>query len=230
MNIALLPGMLCDQRLWQPTIHRLPSHFHCTNVDLLRCNTLAQMKSVAKDHILNADIVVAFSLGGYVAQELMVDSHESFPPVILMGTAGTGLTDDERKLRKQVIKTAHSKIFDPMPNSRARDFVGVECPIETRALVQTMAREAGFEKFIAQLSSTLNRRHTLDLLSSFSKPCLVIAAEEDKIVPKVESKKLAEAIPNSHFISLKKCGHMIPLEQPQLVADIINHFCEKQHA
>ncbi len=230
MKIAFLPGMLCDQRLWQPTLEKLPAHFTCKPVDLLRCDSIAQMKAETQSTIIDCDLVVAFSLGGYVAQELIADNPTGFPATILLGTSGTGLTNQEISLRQQVLKIAQTQNFDPMPNSRARDFVAADCPADIRAIVQTMAREAGADKFIAQLSSTLDRRHTLDALGGYNKPCLVVAAEQDNIVPKTESKKLANAIPNSHFISLKHCGHMIPLEQPKLVAEMIHHFSEKVYA
>jgi len=230
MKISFLPGMLCDQRLWQPVIDQLRNNHDCNFINLLPCDSLSQMIDKAISESSNSDLLVAFSLGGYIAQEVAVSHPTHIKRLILLGTAGTGLSEKEIELRQQVLKIAKKQNFDPMPSSRSRDFVGSDADESVRLLVQQMARDAGAERFISQLSSTLNRKQTLDKLVEYRGATAVVAAQDDKIVPIAESKKLALAIPNSRFVCLKQCGHMIPLEQPMVVTQLINHFIERHYA
>ena len=55
-------------------------------------------------------------------------------------------------------------------------------------------------------------------------PVLVLAGEEDRTFPVLETKAMADAIPNSQFVVLPRIGHLAALEAPAVVNDVINRF------
>ncbi|MEA5596090.1 alpha/beta fold hydrolase [Rivularia sp. UHCC 0363] len=60
-------------------------------------------------------------------------------------------------------------------------------------------------------------------------PTLIVAGEEDQIIPKVDVIKLSEKMPNVKLDWLARCGHFPPSEQPQellfLIENFLKHDC-----
>ena len=61
-------------------------------------------------------------------------------------------------------------------------------------------------------------------IANISQPTLVLCGLEDKMTPPHYSKLLANNIPNAHLEIVPDAGHMVMLEQPQLVAGAIEEF------
>jgi pimeloyl-ACP methyl ester carboxylesterase len=60
-------------------------------------------------------------------------------------------------------------------------------------------------------------------LSSLQLPVTLIAGAADRLTPPALARQLAQALPNATLTVLPRCGHQIPLERPQAVADAILH-------
>ncbi|PTU32500.1 alpha/beta fold hydrolase [Stenotrophobium rhamnosiphilum] len=65
-------------------------------------------------------------------------------------------------------------------------------------------------------------RHTQ--LQAIKCPVLVLAGEEDRTFPVLETKAMADAIPNSQFVVLPRIGHLAALESPAVVNGEIDKF------
>lgn len=57
-------------------------------------------------------------------------------------------------------------------------------------------------------------------------PTLIVAGEEDQIIPKADVIKLSEKIPNVKLEWLARCGHFPPSEQPEELLFLMQHFPE----
>ena len=64
-------------------------------------------------------------------------------------------------------------------------------------------------------------RRLLPLLSEVDTPTLLLWGEDDRIVPLDCGKQYEQAIPNSTLKVLKNAGHLIELEDPQLLFEEI---------
>jgi 3-oxoadipate enol-lactonase len=64
-------------------------------------------------------------------------------------------------------------------------------------------------------------------LSQITAPTLVLHAEEDRILPLENGRRLADAIPNAQFISLRAAGHAfltdVPAANRELVSFLLEH-------
>jgi abhydrolase domain-containing protein 8 len=58
-------------------------------------------------------------------------------------------------------------------------------------------------------------------LSSLRLPVALVAGDADRLTPPACSEQLARTLPNATLAVLPRCGHQIPLERPQAVADAI---------
>jgi len=55
-------------------------------------------------------------------------------------------------------------------------------------------------------------------------PTLIVAGEEDQIIPKADVIKLSEKIPHAKLDWLARCGHFPPSEQPEELVFLIQNF------
>ena len=60
-----------------------------------------------------------------------------------------------------------------------------------------------------------DRRAALDVLTKI--PTLIVSGTRDRLTPPGHSAVMAEALPSAHFLSIAGAGHMVMLEQPELV-------------
>jgi pimeloyl-ACP methyl ester carboxylesterase len=67
-------------------------------------------------------------------------------------------------------------------------------------------------------------RGVLDIAPHIDKPVLVLAGDQDKMVKPEQAHALADLLPQGRFQGVPGAGHMLPLEQPQAVADAVRQF------
>jgi pimeloyl-ACP methyl ester carboxylesterase len=57
-------------------------------------------------------------------------------------------------------------------------------------------------------------------------PVMIICGSEDRMMPVKFSESLRDEIPHSHLHILKNSGHMVMLEQPDAIADLLKRFID----
>jgi len=76
----------------------------------------------------------------------------------------------------------------------------------------------------AQTSKQIENFNILDQLPKIKTPTLIIAGEKDSIYPLPLSEKLHEQIPNSKLEVIKNANHVMPMNNPQEVTQLILNF------
>jgi pimeloyl-ACP methyl ester carboxylesterase len=66
-------------------------------------------------------------------------------------------------------------------------------------------------------------------LNEMSPPALVICGEEDKMMPVSCSQILVENIPNARIEIIPETGHMVMLEKPEMVRNLVEEFLEQMN-
>lgn len=61
-------------------------------------------------------------------------------------------------------------------------------------------------------------------LAKFERPVLVVWDAEGTMMPNDEGRRLADSFPNSIYVELSDCYTLIPLDQPQALAEQISQF------
>jgi pimeloyl-ACP methyl ester carboxylesterase len=91
--------------------------------------------------------------------------------------------------------------------------------------VRMMGVRLGGEAFRRQ--SMLERPGDLHLLDRIRCPTLVVAAGHDRLRSLEESQELHAGIAGSEFAVIEDSGHMIPIEAPQALLDVIVPWLER---
>jgi pimeloyl-ACP methyl ester carboxylesterase len=66
-------------------------------------------------------------------------------------------------------------------------------------------------------------------LAAITQPALIICGTEDRMTPPKFSRYLHELLPDSELHLIEDAGHMVMLERPDAVADLIQDFLERRY-
>jgi pimeloyl-ACP methyl ester carboxylesterase len=113
-SLLFLPGLLCDAALWQHQIKALKGDFNTSVADLTGYDSIPALAAAALAKAPKRFTLVALSMGGYVAFEMMRSAPERVERLVLMDTSARPDTPEQKRRRKGLIEL-----------SRKGDFKGV---------------------------------------------------------------------------------------------------------
>lgn len=221
--LYLIPGTMCDDRLWATMLSLMPQirPHHC---DYSAAGTLELMaQAVLEQAPAEPNHLVGFSLGGYLAIMAASRAPERFKSLIIIAASPYGLTNEEKSLRKRNADMLSHLTYRGMSKTRLAQFVSPN-HLEDKVIIQTitqMEKDMGQDVLIRQLLASTDRTDISRELLNLPMPKHFIMAKEDQLVPVEPIEKLANSAADISFTALNGSGHMIPLEAPQVLAQLL---------
>ncbi len=182
------------------------------SVDKLADSIITNMKG-KKFHL------VALSMGGYVALDLMRKIPEQVLTLSLINTAAGVDSEETKRRRKGLISMANIGKFKGVTPKLIPMLID-ESRLDDEDLTGTimaMAERVGKEAFVNQQNAILSRKDSRADLKNIKVPTLVIGGENDQITPPEKAEEMAESIPKAKLVIYQGCGHLSPLEFPDEV-------------
>ena len=217
IHLLLLPGLLCDARLWRDQIEALADIAVCHVADLTQDETLEAMAGRALAAMPERFAVAALSMGGYVAFELLRQAPERVSRLLLMDTSARADTDAQARRRRGLMAISGSGRFHGvaprmLPNLLHPDrlgdaFLGAE--------VSAMAARVGRDAFLRQQAAILRRPDSRGDLPNIRMPAWVAVGAGDQVTPPALAEEIAAGIPNAQLERIEGCGHLPPMEMPE---------------
>lgn len=214
--LLLLPGTLCNEKLWEHQIAYLEDIASITVGDLTQNNTIEGMASSVLDKAPEKFALAGLSLGGMVAIEMMRQAPERVTQLALLDTNPRPPTDAQ-------IETWHKFIRI----SKEGDFISITKDYlmpgllrqanQGTPLVQTvinMAEEVGANAMERQMTALMHRPDAFEVLPTIQCSVSVMVGDEDNVCPIEMSNELIREIPNSYLTIIKDAGHLSSLENP----------------
>lgn len=215
--LALLPGLLNDDALWQHQIASLSEKAHPWIADFTSQDSMAAMAAHVLDAMPERFALCGLSMGGYVAFEIMRQAPERVERLALLNTQARSDPPEIRQRRKDMMQLAEKGEFKGVTQRLLPQLVHpdrVETP-EVGDAVLAMAARVGKEAFLRQQRAILGRADSLPTLAHIACPTLVLCGEHDLLTPPDRHLEMAAGIANAKFVKLPDCGHLAPLERPQ---------------
>ncbi|WP_185803552.1 alpha/beta fold hydrolase [Pontivivens nitratireducens] len=214
--LILIPGHLCDHRLYAPQI----AEFDDVHVaDVTRDDDIGAMADRVLANAPDRFDLGGLSMGGMVAMEVMARAPERVRSACLMATDPTAARDKEKEWRagqQAAVRAsglaAFSEPFQAM--FFAHDPSVGERLSETVAQMSDATDEATYHRQSAALNG---RRAMLEHLDRCTMPVEVIVGTEDRICPPKLHESLAQALPAARLTQIEGCGHLVSLERPDIV-------------
>ncbi len=218
-DLILLPGLLCDARLFAPQADALSDLARVTVPDLAADSVVAMAEAVLAA-APRRFALAGLSMGGYVAQEIMRRAPRRVTRLALISTTARPDAPEQSAMRRELIALARSERFAlVMPRLLPKLIsAGRRDDADLRRLVVGMAEAVGAEVFIRQQTAIVGRPDGRDDLSRVAVPTAVICGDADELTPPDRHQEIAAAIPGAKLTVIPGSGHLSTLEAPEAVS------------
>lgn len=220
----LLPGLASDRTLWRDQIPLLEQRgpVHVTDAHA-RHATLPDMAAAVLDETDGPLVLIGTSMGGILALEACRQAQRRVRALAVLGSTARADTPQMKEAR-----TEAAALFE---QGRIDDILRANLPFafhpsksSDRALAAdylAMVRRAGGAQLARQNRAMAARADLRPLLPGIACPLLVACGENDLLTPMACSEEIAAAAPNATLERLPACGHLLTLEQPGRVNELL---------
>ena len=230
-ELVLVPGLLNDADLWRDQIAALSDVARCRVADITRGETMEALVGSVLAAAPPVFALAGFSLGGYVAQEVMRIAPGRVARLALLDTSMRADTPARAAERRALAEAARVPgRFHGFGDRLLATYLH-PANLENADIVrriQEMARRLGPETFLRQ--NAIERKDGEAVLRSVACPTLVLCGEGDALTPPSEHRAMARLVPRATLVVVARSGHMAPLENPGAVSDALRGWLAAEFA
>lgn len=169
---------------------------------------------------LHSAVIVGHSMGSAIALQLALDHSEHLLGLGLLG-AGARLRVNPAILENASSSTTYQNAIDTIVSNS----FGSRAPEGLLNLAAQRMSETRYSVLHGDLLAC-NDFDIANRVSEIELPTLVLCGEEDQMTPQRYSHFLADCIPGARLEIVPGCGHMVMLEQPNVVSQALMGFLE----
>jgi pimeloyl-ACP methyl ester carboxylesterase len=170
--------------------------------------------------------LVGFSMGGYVAFEILRRAPEKVERLALMDTQAVPDSAESTKRRRALLDQTKIGRFHGVQRTLLPQLVHPR-HIDDAAISQPifdMAEEIGAGGFVREQRAIIDRADSRHMLVDIDIPTVVVVGRQDQVTPLPRSQEMAADIANSRLVVLEECGHKSPLEKPAEVTAALRRW------
>jgi pimeloyl-ACP methyl ester carboxylesterase len=228
--LLLIPGTLNDASLWSDVVRELSGAAEIRIADVTRQSSVDEMArdawALAGDAQVHRPLVVAgFSLGGYVALEMLAAPARPVHALVLVSTSARGEPDGQAPMREKTIRAFERDFARAVAATVA--FTTHEPPAELIHRLEAMMLAVGAASAIRQTRAVMTRRDHRSTAASLAMPVSVLCGREDRVTPPELSHELAQLIPHAQLRIVDGAGHLLPAEKPHEVVHALRELLER---
>ncbi|SFV26891.1 Pimeloyl-ACP methyl ester carboxylesterase [Devosia crocina] len=222
---VLLPGLLCDARLWRDIVLPLREEVAPLVADLTLDDTIVAMARRTLAAAPPSFALAGLSMGGYVALEIMRQAPDRVTHLALLDTSARPDTDERREARRKGIENVRIGKFIGVSRSLLPSLLAkrnLDTPLAEE--VQAMAERCGQDAYIRQQQAILGRIDSRPTLPGIKVPTLIGVGTEDSLTPPELAEEMASAVPHADITRFARSGHLPTMENPQAVAEALRNW------
>ena len=225
-TLVLLPGLINTRRVFAHQIEALADIADCIVPELWHHETISEMADATLALTPPTFALGGFSMGGYVAFEIMRRAAERVQKLALIDTQAAPDSAESTARRRSLLEQTKIGRFHGVQRSLLPQLVHPS-HVDNAAISQPifdMAQEIGAEGFVNEQRAIMGRADSRHLLVDIDLPTVVIVGRQDQVTPLQRSEEMAADIATSRLVVLEECGHMSPLEKPAEVAAALRRW------
>ncbi|WP_417522504.1 alpha/beta fold hydrolase [Marinovum sp.] len=215
--LLLLPGMMCDARLFAPQIAAVSGSrpVHCAPI-----GGHDSMQALAEEVLAHAPprfALAGLSMGGIVAMEVLRQAPERVAGLALLDTNPKAELAEVRARREpQIASVREGRLAQVMRDEMKPNYL-TDGPRrgEILDLCMDMALALGPEVFVNQSRALAGRPDQQETLRTYGGPALVLCGRDDALCPVARHELMADLLPDATLTIIEGAGHLPTLEQPQ---------------
>ena len=225
-SLVLIPGLLCDRRLWSAQVSVVSAYADIIVADITGGSTVSEMATDVVAQSPPRFALAGFSLGSQVALEIIGTCRERIERLALLSATHGGLLPTAEVAIRRAVETIEQRGLDDylelvypryVASHRAHDAA-------LKRIFTDMAHAVGKETGLRQMHALLAIKTPFPDLAKIRCPTLILGGREDRRTTPEAHQLLHREIPGSGLVLIEQAGHFTPIEQPRAVTDALQHW------
>lgn len=244
-DVILIGGLGADHQVWKSSLRLFSQHFRVLIFDNRGAGKSSappapySLSTMTNDviglmHYLNIKKahIVGHSMGGCIAQYIGIYHPEILNKLVLVASRGKPSALSKMLLEMKA-KLQRAGVSDVLLAEYVMPFLFSEYFLKNKSNVTGFIHWTLKNTHPQSLTSYENQLHavsphdTFEKLHHISAPTLIIAGEEDILMPEKEAREMAAIIPHATLKIIPQCAHMPHVEQAALFSQIVLEFFMK---
>lgn len=217
--LVLIPGMMCDARMWGdlparlypcPVIHHVP-----TGAD-----SMADLAAIFLADAPPRFALAGLSMGGILAMEILRQAPERVERLALLDTNPRAEVAAVQAGRApQIARARNGGLASVMRDEMKPNYLAPG-PRQDAILdlCMEMALALGPDVFARQSRALRDRPDRQATLAAFAGPALVLMGADDRLCPRDRHELMHRLMPQSRLVIIHGAGHLPTLEAPAATA------------
>ena len=215
--LLLLPGMMCDARLYAPQTAAFSSDRPVMVSPLTGRSTIAELATDILTHAPPRFALVGLSMGGITAMEIVRQAPERVSRLALMDTNPLAeLAERAAEREPQIERVRAGGLRSVMRDEMKPNYLS-EGPNKAYILdlCMAMSEALGADVFADQSRALQQRPDQCATLRTIRVPTLILCGEDDTLCPPEKHEMMRDLIPDACLAVVSGAGHLPVLEQPE---------------
>ena len=215
--VILLPGMLCDARLFAPEIDALSATRPVMVAPLADGDTVAAMAAAILQYAPPRFALAGLSMGGIVAMEVIRQAPSRITRLALMDTNPLAEAPERAKMRdQQIVRVLGGALKAVIRDDMKPHYLAGGSDRRTILdLCMDMALALGPDIFARQSRALQTRPDQCETLRGVDVPTLILHGAEDRLCPAERHELMRDLVPGAILARIDDAGHLPTLEQPK---------------
>ena len=228
-QLIMIPGVLCDERLFAAQITALGDVADIVVADITRQSSVSAMADAVLADAPERFCLAGFSLGSQVALQIMETAPERVERLALLSATHGGLLPTSA--------AAFQKALEPIEHGGFEAYLESLFPVyfterdaqkpELKRIFMDMAHNVGQEAGLRQMRALLELREPFANLDRIRCQTVVIGGAEDHRTTFEAHEMLAREIPGAKLVKIAGSAHFTTLEQPEAVSAALRNWLTK---
>jgi pimeloyl-ACP methyl ester carboxylesterase len=223
---VFIPSQLLTAPFWTPLVERLCGRIEATVIDGSSHDNVAAIAQSILDIAPKRFSLFSHGMGGFIAFEMWRRAPERIERLLLFGTLASQDAPAQTQRRLNYLRLVQSGQFDAVVEERLPLLVHPERRDDAVLLasIREMARTTGPEHFLKQQHAIMNRPDSRATLRQIDCPILIVYGRHDGITTLAHQQEMLEDNPRASFQIVEECGHLGPIERPDLIARLVTEW------
>ncbi len=226
--LVLLPGMMCDARLFLPQIGALSGPRAVMTAPLVGADSIAALAEEVLRQAPPRFALAGLSMGGIVAMEVVRQAPGRVERLALLDTNPRAELEDVKARRgPQMEAVQQGRLREVMRDEMKPNYL-VDGPGKQRILdlCMDMALGLGSQALLDQSVALRDRPDQQETLRAYSGPALVLCGRHDALCPIERHELMHGLLARSRLEIVDGAGHMPTLEQPETTTAALARWLE----
>lgn len=224
-KLVLIPGLVCDEAVWAHQTAHLADIADITVPPVTEGASMVEMARIALDGAPTKFALAGFSMGGYIALELLRQVPDRITRLALLDTSAIADTPKKAEWRAASISACERGEFDRVIDAMMPLLLHKDQQIGPLPLfVREMVGRVGAAAYLRRHRATGMRQDARDLLRAAKQPVRAICGRQDALNGVADHEEIAALAPCGRCSIIEDCGHMTIIERPQAATALLRDW------